>query len=125
VARHADQIDGDGGRIAVGGDSAFGNLAAVVTHVLRDDNSPRLAFQLLVYPVTEYLADTPSAQACTTLFSSRANATPRSWRPPVCRSSSAATTGMVDGFFAMTRELARARDAHAEAAAALRAALAG
>jgi acetyl esterase len=61
VARHADEIDGDGGRIAVGGDSAFGNLAAVVTHLLRDDNSPRLAFQLLVYPVTEYLADTPSA----------------------------------------------------------------
>jgi acetyl esterase len=63
VARNAAHLGVDGARMAVGGDSAGGNLAAAATHLLRDAGGPRLAFQLLVYPNTRYLADTQSARA--------------------------------------------------------------
>ena len=43
----------DAGKIAVGGDSAGGNLAAAVSLMARDQNSPSIVFQLLIYPVTE------------------------------------------------------------------------
>jgi acetyl esterase len=49
----------DPDRVAVGGDSAGGNLAAAVTLLARDEGL-RLAHQLLVYPNTDYGADTPS-----------------------------------------------------------------
>jgi acetyl esterase len=60
VAEHATDLGVDGGRIAIGGDSAGGNLAAAVTLVLRDEGGPKLAGQLLVYPNTQYRADTDS-----------------------------------------------------------------
>jgi len=47
-------------RIAVGGDSAGGNLAAVVALMARDNAGPPLVFQLLIYPVTDYNFDTSS-----------------------------------------------------------------
>jgi acetyl esterase len=47
-------------RIAVGGDSAGGNLAAVVAIMSRDRGGPGLAHQLLIYPVTEHRFDTES-----------------------------------------------------------------
>jgi acetyl esterase len=47
-------------RIAVGGDSAGGNLAAVVALMARDRGGPKLAFQLLIYPATDCADDTPS-----------------------------------------------------------------
>ena len=48
-------------RIAVGGDSAGGNLAAVVALAARDDERlPDAAFQLLLYPVTDLAAKTDS-----------------------------------------------------------------
>ncbi|HJQ82961.1 MAG TPA: alpha/beta hydrolase [Candidatus Binatia bacterium] len=56
VAEHAASIGADPNRVAVGGDSAGGNLSAVVSQMARDRGGPRLVFQLLVYPVT----DTPS-----------------------------------------------------------------
>jgi acetyl esterase len=49
----------DAPAIAVGGDSAGGNLAAAVTLLARDEGVPLVA-QLLVYPNTDYDSDTPS-----------------------------------------------------------------
>ena len=57
---HATEIGGDATRIAVAGDSAGGNLAAVVALMARDRNGPKIRFQLLVYPVTNARFDTPS-----------------------------------------------------------------
>jgi acetyl esterase len=50
VSKAAPQIGGDARRLAVGGDSSGGNLAAVVARRARD-RGLRLALQLLVYPV--------------------------------------------------------------------------
>jgi acetyl esterase len=50
----------DPSRIAVGGDSAGGNLAAAVALHARDAGGPSLSFQLLVYPATDMAADSPS-----------------------------------------------------------------
>jgi len=60
VAEHATEFDADPGRIAVGGDSSGGNLAAVACLMARDRGGPQIAFQLLVYPVTDYDDDRPS-----------------------------------------------------------------
>jgi acetyl esterase len=54
------EIGVDPSRLAVGGDSAGGNLAAVTALLARDRRGPDLAFQLLVYPVTDARFDTPS-----------------------------------------------------------------
>jgi acetyl esterase/lipase len=50
VALHAVEFGGDPARIAVGGDSAGGNLAAVMAILARDAAHPKLVFQLLIYP---------------------------------------------------------------------------
>lgn len=44
----------DANRIAVGGDSAGGNLAAVVCQIAKEKDGPKLACQLLLYPVTQF-----------------------------------------------------------------------
>jgi acetyl esterase len=54
VARNAASIGGDPSRIAVCGDSAGGNLAAVVPQMARDRGGPSIVFQLLMYPMTNY-----------------------------------------------------------------------
>ena len=50
----------DSARLAVGGDSAGGNLAAVVALVMRDAGDAAPAFQLLIYPATDMRAVAPS-----------------------------------------------------------------
>jgi len=59
---HAAEIGADASRIAVGGDSAGGNLAASVALDLKEDPVRRLAFQLLLYPATTAEWTTPSRQ---------------------------------------------------------------
>jgi len=54
VAEHAGEFGIDPSRIAVGGDSAGGNLATVVAMMARDRGGPALKFQLLIYPVTDF-----------------------------------------------------------------------
>ncbi len=60
AAANAASIGGDPTRVAVGGDSAGGNLAAVVALMARDRGALSLRYQLLVYPVTDSACDTPS-----------------------------------------------------------------
>jgi acetyl esterase len=55
IAAHASELDGDAKRLAVGGDSAGGNLAAAAAMRLRDEGGgPELCGQLLIYPVTDH-----------------------------------------------------------------------
>jgi acetyl esterase len=54
------RIAGARGLLAVGGDSAGGNLAAVVSRRARDRKGPPVALQILVYPVVEANFETPS-----------------------------------------------------------------
>ncbi len=60
VSAHASEFGADASRIAVGGDSAGGNLAAVVSLMARDQGGPDLVFQLLIYPVIERDFERPS-----------------------------------------------------------------
>jgi acetyl esterase len=60
VAENATAIGCEAKRIAVGGTSAGGNLAAVVALMARDRGGPKIAFQLLIYPATRRELDTPS-----------------------------------------------------------------
>jgi len=62
AAVHASELGGDAGSIAVGGDSAGGNLAAVTALMARDRGGPAIAAQLLVYPVIAADFDTESYQ---------------------------------------------------------------
>jgi acetyl esterase len=64
VATEGRRLGIDGRRLAVGGDSAGGNLAAVVTLMARERGGPPLAFQLLVVPCTHHAFDTPSYKDC-------------------------------------------------------------
>lgn len=57
AAEHAGDLGGDPQRIAVAGDSAGGNLAAVVSLLARDRGAPFIAHQLLIYPITDYMPD--------------------------------------------------------------------
>ena len=60
AAEHAAELGADASRLAVGGDSAGGNLAAVVALRARDENGPSIGFQLLIYPVTNHSYETAS-----------------------------------------------------------------
>ena len=60
ASRNAARLGGAQHRLAVAGDSAGGNLAAVVALGARDRGGPQVAFQLLVYPVLDAAAETAS-----------------------------------------------------------------
>ncbi|MDA2805792.1 alpha/beta hydrolase [Nocardiopsis suaedae] len=54
TADNAADLGIDPARLAVAGDSAGGNLAAVVTQKARDEGGPALCYQALIYPVTDF-----------------------------------------------------------------------
>lgn len=63
VSQNAALINADPARIAVGGDSAGGSLAAGVALLARDRGGPKLVYQLMFYPMTDYyVPDTASYQ---------------------------------------------------------------
>jgi acetyl esterase len=63
VAAHAGELGVDALRLAVGGDSVGGGLAAAVTHAARDAGGPRLALQVLICPILDAGSDTVSRAA--------------------------------------------------------------
>jgi acetyl esterase len=60
IAENAKQLGVDAARLMVGGDSAGGNLAAVVAIAARDGNGPAIAGQVLIYPATDFTMAHPS-----------------------------------------------------------------
>jgi acetyl esterase len=60
VGANAALLSVDADKIAVAGDSAGGNLAAVVALMARARGGPKIAYQALIYPVTDSSRDTPS-----------------------------------------------------------------
>lgn len=60
VGENAAELGGDPTRIAVAGDSAGGNISAVMTQLARDNGGPPLVFQLLWYPATTGDMTSPS-----------------------------------------------------------------
>ena len=60
VAEHADEFDSDVGRMAIAGDSAGGNLTAVVALLAKERKGPQVKAQLLFYPVTDASMSTGS-----------------------------------------------------------------
>ncbi|HEX3468155.1 MAG TPA: alpha/beta hydrolase [Candidatus Elarobacter sp.] len=63
LAANAGELRANGERIAIGGDSAGGGLAASVALKARDENGPRIAHQMLVYPAVSNNETSPSFQA--------------------------------------------------------------
>ncbi len=57
---HAAELGADSGRLIVAGDSAGGNLAAVVSLMAREQGGPPITSQVLVYPVIDAACDAPS-----------------------------------------------------------------
>jgi acetyl esterase/lipase len=60
IVANAERLGIDARRLAVGGDSAGGTLAAVVALMARDAGAPAIAFQVLLYPVTDIGTQTAS-----------------------------------------------------------------
>lgn len=60
VVGQAEELKIDPTKIAIGGGSAGGNLAAAVTLMARDRGGPNVAFQMLIYPVIDDRCETPS-----------------------------------------------------------------
>lgn len=68
IAENAHALGGDGARIAVAGDSAGGNLAALAAHHARDRDAPELRAQILIYPALDPAARNESTRAYADVF---------------------------------------------------------
>jgi len=62
IAAHASELGIDRNRIAVGGDSAGGNLSAVISQIARDRRGPQIVYQVLIYPGTDMRMTAPSIE---------------------------------------------------------------
>lgn len=62
VSQNAASLGLNPHRLGIGGDSAGGNIAAVVSHMLRDKEGPACAWQMLIYPSTAAHYPTQSAE---------------------------------------------------------------
>jgi acetyl esterase len=60
IVKEAQSLSIDSARVAVGGDSAGGNLSANMAHLARDGEVPPLCFQMLLYPGTDMSMSQPS-----------------------------------------------------------------
>jgi acetyl esterase len=60
IRDNADQFEADPARLAVGGDSAGGNISAVVCQACKQTGEPMPAFQMLIYPATDARRTTES-----------------------------------------------------------------
>ncbi len=76
----APALGADPGRLAIAGDSAGANLAAVTARRLRDEGGPPLRLQALVYPVTDSALNTPSYREKGDGFGLSAASMARFWR---------------------------------------------
>lgn len=65
VAHNAASLGSDDGHVAVGGDSAGGNLAAVVALMGRDRGGPKIRHQMMIYPAIDAAMDTASQKEFT------------------------------------------------------------
>ena len=64
LSDHCDELGIDPERLAVGGSSAGGGLAASLALMARDRSGPPIAFQFLLYPMLDDRMDTASMTAC-------------------------------------------------------------
>ena len=60
AVEHAQELKLDASRLAVMGDSVGGNMAAVITMLAKERRGPTIAYQVLLYPLVDYLSDRPS-----------------------------------------------------------------
>jgi acetyl esterase len=79
LAAHADELGADPARLAIAGDSAGGNLAAVTARRVRDDGGPALRMQALIYPVCDSALNTPSYRENSSGFGLSAESMKRYW----------------------------------------------
>lgn len=79
VAEHGAEKNLDGTRLAVGGDSVGGNMAAALTLMAKERKGPALAAQLLFYPVTDASFDTASYRQFATGYFLRRDAMQWFW----------------------------------------------
>ena len=132
VADNARSLNLDQNRLAVGGDSAGGNLAAAVALMARDRGGPKLDFQLLVYPATDCADDTASqrefAEASPDYLLSRADMEwfwghylgPDDKKNPIACPSLAKSLANLPSAFVLTAEVDPLRDEGEDYAEGLR-----
>jgi acetyl esterase len=60
VVEHAKELNVDTSRLAVAGDSVGGNMTAAVTLMSKERKGPKIAYQVLLYPLVDFVADTES-----------------------------------------------------------------